>query len=400
VVTSDLGAGQMPCGVNDGGRLNTVDRSDSKHQVSCNLGGGLSFIDFNQVAGTANVVGTVEDAFGCIASVGTAGCGFEHQLESVNQALTAGVPENHGFLRDDAVLAVVFLTDEDDCSAPPDTDLFITAKNGTDYSQPGNYGPFNSFRCTQFGVLSGNQPLPWPTTGSYSDPEPAPAVEIGGVGKLFGVDRYVNLFTRERAAGGIKERPDDDLMLISIAAPPKPFATVLANPNDESPRTPCTTYNGGSCTVTLAPSCKADNNDGYTGDPAVRLHAVVNAVPNHDEGTSICDDSYDRALSQLSDFIGKKIGQGCLGAAIDHPAMPDCVVQETVNGVSTFLPWCGKPGVAKPCWEVVERPECDPVTDERDGSQQRLGLQVDRDNTPQGTIHDDASCAIVAASHK
>ena len=34
------------------------------------------------------------------------------------------IAENAGFLRDDALLAVVFVTNEDDGSAPPDTDLF------------------------------------------------------------------------------------------------------------------------------------------------------------------------------------------------------------------------------------------------------------------------------------
>jgi hypothetical protein len=401
VVTSDLGAGKASCGgASDGGRLNTLDRSVKGHPVSCNLGGGLSFIDYNQIDGTANVVGNVEDAFRCISSVGIDGCGFEHQLESVHHALTASVPENQGFLRDDAVLAVVFLTDEDDCSAPPDTDLFVATLTGTDYSQPQNYGPHNSFRCTEFGVLNGGEPLPWPGVNTYSDPQPAPFVEAPGPGKLFAVDRYIQLFTQNRAGGGLKDHPDKDLIVMSIAASPAPFRTVWADPNEEPPRHPCTTYNGGTCTVTIAPACTAAANPGYTGDPAVRLHAAVSAAFNHDEGTSICDDSYDQALTKLSDFILNAFGKGCVGAAIDHPTKPDCVVKETVGDESQFLPWCGDPNAGKPCWEVVENPDCDPVIDERDGSEQRLALLVHRDIQPQGTIQDDASCAIVADSHK
>jgi hypothetical protein len=58
--------------------------------------------------------------FGCIATLGTGGCGFEQQMESSLQALTVqaapGMP-NEGFLRPDALLAIIYVTDEDDCSA-------------------------------------------------------------------------------------------------------------------------------------------------------------------------------------------------------------------------------------------------------------------------------------------
>jgi hypothetical protein len=397
VVTSDLGAGNG-CITNDGGRLNTVDRTDSKNPKSCGLGGGLSFIDFNQLAGSANVP-DVEAAFQCIASVGDIGCGFEHQLESVYHALTAGVPENQGFLRDDAVLAVVFLTDEDDCSAPPDTDLFDQTKSGTDYSQPGNYGPWNSFRCTQFGIVNNGEPLPWPATGDYGGPGPAPFSELPGLGKLFDVARYQQIFTKDKSGGGIKDDPGHELMLISIAAPSTPFRTVLSNPNVVA-RDACSPYNGTSCTVTLDHSCYAAADHDLAGDPAVRLHAVVSAATNHDESTSICDAGYDQALQKLSDFIGKSFHGDCITAPIDHPDMPDCVVRETIGSDSSLLPWCGSASSAHPCWQLVSRPDCSAVLDPSDGSLQQLGFEVVRDQEPSGTIVDDVSCAIVAASMK
>lgn len=56
--------------------------------------------------------------FACAADVGTSGPGLEMQLyaselafSGINGGATAG-----GFLRDDALLAIVYLTDEDDCS--------------------------------------------------------------------------------------------------------------------------------------------------------------------------------------------------------------------------------------------------------------------------------------------
>jgi hypothetical protein len=58
--------------------------------------------------------------FECIAKLGTGGCGFEQQLAAVEKALTvhaAPGAANDGFLRRDALLAVLLVTDEEDCSA-------------------------------------------------------------------------------------------------------------------------------------------------------------------------------------------------------------------------------------------------------------------------------------------
>lgn len=66
--------------------------------------------------GDANVAAN----FACIAKVGTSGPAFEMPLEGMKRALVDRVSDNTnaGFLREDALLAVVFLTDEDDCSTP------------------------------------------------------------------------------------------------------------------------------------------------------------------------------------------------------------------------------------------------------------------------------------------
>jgi len=56
--------------------------------------------------------------FSCLAKVGTSGPSIEMPLESLKLALNDRVADgtNAGFLRPDALLAVVILTDEDDCS--------------------------------------------------------------------------------------------------------------------------------------------------------------------------------------------------------------------------------------------------------------------------------------------
>jgi hypothetical protein len=59
---------------------------------------------------------------------GRTGCGFEHQFASVLRALgadgQAAPVENQGFLRSDALLAIVMLTNEDDCSSRGPANLY------------------------------------------------------------------------------------------------------------------------------------------------------------------------------------------------------------------------------------------------------------------------------------
>ena len=55
-----------------------------------------------------------QKAFQCIALVGDGGCGVESPLESAKRALDGHLNENSGFLRQNSVLAVIFITDEDD----------------------------------------------------------------------------------------------------------------------------------------------------------------------------------------------------------------------------------------------------------------------------------------------
>ena len=74
----------------------------------------------------------VTDTFACLAAVGTSGSGIEMPLFMTELALTQRVLDgsNANFLRPDALLAVVVLTDEDDCSMDRDSvELTISTTN-------------------------------------------------------------------------------------------------------------------------------------------------------------------------------------------------------------------------------------------------------------------------------
>ncbi len=62
-------------------------------------------------------INKMADDFGCIATLGVDGCGFEQQLKAAKRALVDHrMGPNAGFLRPDSMLAILFLTDEEDCS--------------------------------------------------------------------------------------------------------------------------------------------------------------------------------------------------------------------------------------------------------------------------------------------
>ena len=63
--------------------------------------------------------GAIAQALACVGMQGIDGCGYESPLEAMVQSLADSQPWNQGadpFLRDDALLAIVMITDEADCS--------------------------------------------------------------------------------------------------------------------------------------------------------------------------------------------------------------------------------------------------------------------------------------------
>jgi hypothetical protein len=76
----------------------------------------------------ANFTGDIDKVFACLAgNLGTFGCGEEHQLQAFEYALIAkniGNESQQKMLRPNANLGLVFLSDEDDCSAAENDGMF------------------------------------------------------------------------------------------------------------------------------------------------------------------------------------------------------------------------------------------------------------------------------------
>src|SRR5690606_33319716 len=134
-----------------------------------------SFLFFDVDANNQTEVEFAEKV-SCATVLGTSGCGFEMQLEAMLKAVTpststavefaavhgTGVadlayPEgNAGFFREEAILAIIMITDEDDCST---ANPLLFDPQAAEFEDPNapilngvpNPGPYrNNTRCTAF----------------------------------------------------------------------------------------------------------------------------------------------------------------------------------------------------------------------------------------------------------
>lgn len=164
VVSGDVGIGGFTissgcAGEGDDGRLQNLPRGP------CVAPGGLWIEDVSDGAGgrTRNYGGMLEEALACIAKLGNEGCGFQQHLEAIRRALDGRHAEHAGFLRDDAILAVIIVADDDDCTAA-DPAVY-------DPSSDAGVGPLSSARCAFYGWLCNGEPIP-PIAATYTDCTP------------------------------------------------------------------------------------------------------------------------------------------------------------------------------------------------------------------------------------
>ena len=375
VVTSDYGAGDTPgggCTASPGGENGFLQALGAAAPANCVAPVGSPYISyqFGASGDSSNLpVATsptqLTTTFGCMASVGAAGCGFEHQLESVTQALR-NTKENAGFLRDDAILAVVFFTNEDDGSAPPTTKIY------EDTADVATFGAYDTYRQTRFGVacvqggmlaLSPEAASTAPLMGCEAAPD---TLFSPGPGE-YDVQRYISLFTSPLAQGGVKANPDD-VMLLAIDAPETPFETVTVQPGTGLGVAPNPTYLpcspiGTQCVVRVNHSCQNSVTPAFFGDPAVRLNSVVKQA-KFSSISSICGDDptatpdYSKALSSAGDLLRSRLSGNCVTTKLANPKAPDCeVIATAADGTQTALPTCGQGSTAE-CWAPISAPSC------------------------------------------
>jgi hypothetical protein len=336
------------------------------------LAPGATFL--SDGAGVANFTAPIEDVFQCIALLGSGGCGFENQLASVDRALGAdgqGPPPapNAGFLRDDALLAIVFLTNEDDCSAPPGTKLY--SENGASENLANPLGPLSGgFRCNRYGHLCDD-----PATGASGIMPPlSPPADASGNPPILNLDRCVSNDTGSGLLTpvskfiadirALKPDPDNQILVSAIIAPPAPYAITWA-PTATAGGTqelwPMVLHSCGPAgDASVNPAATDTDSDGSYGDPAVRIAQFLDGF--HDSiSASICAPSYASSLTAIAAKIVTKFSAPCLSGKIaqDGAGQPACTVVDQLHdlpgGAEKSLPVanCDENGNQPPCWRLT-----------------------------------------------
>ena len=216
-----------------------------------------SFLAVN-AQGTSNFIGSLAQAFSCLADLGVNGCGYEHQLQALRVAL-ANPPvnvENRGFLRNDARLAIVVLSDEDDCSGEPEAEFYRDLVQG----QAG------SFRCALLGHVCSGKPVP--AMAGFQAPlaECAPYVRTESERRT----RLINV--RDLV---------DFVMALKAGRPDNIVVSTIAGWNDSAGAVYSVVSRASSSgtDIDLGPACSSTATG--VAYPAIRLRAFARSFPNH-----------------------------------------------------------------------------------------------------------------------
>jgi hypothetical protein len=281
VVTTDLGAG----GYSDIDRC-PPDGDRAELQNSPKIAGCTPPTDryISYAAGTTNISGgnsiaQVSNAFDCIAKVGDGGCGFEQPLEAMRLALDSSqTPANAGFLRQSAALAVMLITDEDDCSAAKG-ELFDPSQNAID----AELGFLDSFRCFEFGISCDVNDRT--ITGPRQSCQPAGDW-------LHDIAGYVDFLEQLKPWGRV--------VIAAIAGVTSPVEVGLQN---ERPA--------------LLESCRSAAG---VAVPAIRIEALTDAMGPNGRFTNICTAAFEPAMRSLASGLLDRLSAQCISGPLATPS--------------------------------------------------------------------------------
>ena len=297
VVTSDMGTGgfMVPTCSNsrfgDDGVLRT---RGNTARAGC-VASYPSFFEFRPADGGSAT--DFANEVNCVAGMGTNGCGFEQQLESVLKAVTpssSGIRfvegsvghadgQNAGFVRPNSLLTIILVTDEEDCSAA-NPEVFDPAST--------TFGGDLNLRCWTYG-------------------NPADGI-------IHPVERFVDGLLATRAAA------PDLLVVAAITGIPDTtnpvpgadidFAGILAHPDMVEQVDPMMPSR-------LRPSCDRTDEAGERSIafPPRRIVSMLQQLDQRGANAilqTICQDSFAGALEAVILKLADILGGTCLPRAL------------------------------------------------------------------------------------
>jgi len=271
-------------------------------------------------ANPPNFDGDLSTALNCMAALGDGGCGFEAPFASVYYALAKGklLPgptdqthdaNNGGFLRTDAQLAVIMLTNEDDCSVAFNSLLLDPGVNSV--MDPSGLGALTCYRCNEFGHLCAGSPPPhgFPTSLPAEGVTLTSCVSAEDAGKTDPLLRDPNgdpdptmghlwptVSDLATFLKSLKANPND-VFLAAIAGP-----TVDANGGSLYKVVPVDNPSTGEVDPMIAHSCTQPTTTGQPeyADPAVRIKQLVDDFGSNGVFYPICSADFQGSMTGIA----------------------------------------------------------------------------------------------------
>ncbi|NVB40278.1 VWA domain-containing protein [Pseudenhygromyxa sp. WMMC2535] len=279
-------------------------------------------------------------AFQCFAPQGISGCGWESPLEAMSQALeNMHNPERpeYGFLRDDALLAILVITDEADCSfnSAHSTALFDSE---VFYSEGANYA--TSAVCWNAGTACEGD-SPYSSCIDVDRDESGAETDVAADAVLYPVSGYVEQLAAEAAS----KSAGREVLVSVIAGVPLDYAggeLVYADDPDADQQE----------LFGIGPGCSNTVGDTVqTAIPPVRLKTFAEAFAGDGVNLySVCDDDYRPAVVDMVASLIRELPPACLdGCALDVDESTEaldysCTVTQEVGSDRVTLPECEASG--------------------------------------------------------
>ncbi|MGO9289129.1 MAG: hypothetical protein ACLQIJ_10290 [Polyangia bacterium] len=326
----------------------------------CGLQQGARWIidvaNANGAGRTQNYTGQLTDVFTCLAqSVGIAGCGYEHQLQSIRVALNPQQTncdaqgnncidinmENVGFLRPEAYLAIIFISDEDDDSAPvPDSGFSGNNNDGMFLNRPP--GETASMKAATRGHLCGGQPIPgYDPVNGFTPQNPAPTPNVGpGTGALGFMHPFSDCTDKEQidrnnpdpaylplvdvrdiidSVNSVKQRPQDQILVSGIFGWPPDSALPNVQTTDQyrigvdtTSQPPSQSTLWDYMPICWNPTVQASDGNIYKAYGGLRHNKFVSAFGNNGARFSICNQDFTGAMTQIGTAIAQALKPGCV----------------------------------------------------------------------------------------
>jgi hypothetical protein len=275
-------------------------------------------------------------AFACFGPQGINGCGFESQLESMYLALVRTETANeasYGFMRPSAILAVVFVTDEADCSYDSEwAEIFDAEGSKVFWSDPAAAFPTSAV-CWNAGVECYGDP------SGYDSCDPVDKDVFGNVTEnspqavLHPMKRYIDLLN-EIEYDKQSLNPSQEVIVALIGGVDATGQPVYAVGDDIDP---VFLDDFG-----IGPGCEAPNplnpDQPIRAVPPVRLRELTEEF-TPDNMFSVCEPDYSPALAAIADRIKDQIKPACYRkcAADTNPGTelvePECTIEQQPPGL-------------------------------------------------------------------